>query len=501
MKTRAILTLWVLVVLLAGRKAMASEFYVDPNGTAGGDGSAAKPWDLATTLVQPAAVQPGDTIILAGGTYPLGASAKEFFTKLTGTADKPITLRPAAGARATVDLYSAAGQTDCNFYIGGAHTIYRDIEFTSSNPDREKRGSWQIGAHDTGGGEGVKAVDLILHDISNVGLWRSAVNAQLYGCLIYHNGENGPDGRGHGHAAYIQNLKGTKLIAENICFNQFSCGLAPHGTGDVVGLKMQGNVCFNNGVLSKSGHHYNYFLWAGKGTSDVVLKNNYGYVGAGFGEEKAYGTDLVCGKDLTIEDNYFVGGGPAFSAGDWDKLTVHNNRIFSAHLLVSLADPNSGPGHYDWDNNQYTDLNHQAAPFLLASKAYSWDPWRKSHEWEAKSTLVTERPVKADLFVRPNQFEDGRANVIIYNWPRTDTVKVKLAPAGLKKDDGFVLLDAQNFFGKPVVEGKWTGEDVVVPMKDLPMVQPTGSSGSFVPPKHTGVDFGVFVLRKAAVSR
>ena len=48
---------------------------------------------------------------------------------------------------------------------------------------------------------------------------------------------------------------------------------------------------------------------------------------------------------------------------------------------------------------------------------------------------------------------------------------------------------------KPVVEGKRTGKPVAAPMKGLTLAWPTGES--FVPPRHTGQDFAVFILRKA----
>ncbi len=49
--------------------AGATDYYVAPNGSPSGNGSINNPWDLQTALDQPAAVQPGDTIWLRGGTY------------------------------------------------------------------------------------------------------------------------------------------------------------------------------------------------------------------------------------------------------------------------------------------------------------------------------------------------------------------------------------------------------------------------------------------------
>lgn len=52
-----------------------SGFYVAPNGSADGDGSAEQPWDLATALDgADGRVQPGDTVWIRGGLYPNGGN-------------------------------------------------------------------------------------------------------------------------------------------------------------------------------------------------------------------------------------------------------------------------------------------------------------------------------------------------------------------------------------------------------------------------------------------
>src|SRR5262245_16283770 len=77
----------------------ATEFFVAPNGSPSGNGSINSPWDLQTALNQPAAVQPGDTIWMRGGTY----SNPPYRGKLNGTAANPIIVRQYAGERARID--------------------------------------------------------------------------------------------------------------------------------------------------------------------------------------------------------------------------------------------------------------------------------------------------------------------------------------------------------------------------------------------------------------
>jgi hypothetical protein len=105
-------------------------FYVSPNGSANGDGSINNPWDLQTALSQPAAVKPGDTIWIRGGTYH-----GDFTSNLTGTADKPIIVRPYQGEHVQIDTYDGTNTLNY-FYVYGDYTQYRDLEIMSGSPGR-----------------------------------------------------------------------------------------------------------------------------------------------------------------------------------------------------------------------------------------------------------------------------------------------------------------------------------------------------------------------------
>src|SRR5687768_4789276 len=90
----------VLLAMLssASSPATAAEFFAAADGKANGAGSKDRPWDLRTAL-SAAAIRPGDTLWLRGGTY-----RGDFTSRLTGTADAPITVRQYPGERAIIDL-------------------------------------------------------------------------------------------------------------------------------------------------------------------------------------------------------------------------------------------------------------------------------------------------------------------------------------------------------------------------------------------------------------
>ena len=50
----------------------------------------------------------------------------------------------------------------------------------------------------------------------------------------------------------------------------------------------------------------------------------------------------------------------------------------------------------------------------------------QSSEFPA-NTYASSRPTGVKVFVRPNHYEPGRANITIYNWDKAATVDVSLA--------------------------------------------------------------------------
>jgi hypothetical protein len=93
-------------------------------------------------------------------------------------------------------------------------------------------------------------------------------------------------------------------------------------------------------------------------------------------------------------------------------------------------------------------------------------------------------------FVRPNAYEPGRANIIIYNWSNLATVPVDLSGV-LQFGDQFEIREAQTFYSQPAVIGTYAGGSVNVPMTAVVPPMPIGRGTS---PGTTGTLFHVFVL-------
>ena len=424
--------------LVAAAEVAARDFYVSPTGAASHDGSLARPLDLATAIASTTPARPGDTIWMRGGVYR-GA----FTSALTGTAAAPITLRQYPGERATID--NAATPSADAFVVNGSYAVYWDFEITNTFPDR--RGTPR-GAGLTVYGAYTKFINLVIHDAGvGVGFWTPAINAELYGLIIYNNGID--TDRGHGHSVYAQNDTGTKRIVDNIMLNSYSFGIHAYTQGGRVNnFVMDGNILFNHGALSAvSGPKSNLLLGGGQVAYDSTIRSNYTYYPAGSsgrGADIGYGTP--CNR-ATVENNYWVGG-----------------------TAINLACDSSG-----FSNNTLYGGVSSTVQGLYPNNTY-----------------LTTRPSGTWTFVRPNQYETGRANIAIYNWARQSAVSVNLSGVGLAVGEPFEIRDAQNFWGPPVVTGTYSLTPVVIPMTGLAVAPVIGNAP--LQPQHTGPDFGAFVV-------
>ena len=95
------------------------------------------------------------------------------------------------------------------------------------------------------------------------------------------------------------------------------------------------------------------------------------------------------------------------------------------------------------------------------------------------------------VFVRPNQYEPGRAHVVIYNWGGQSSVPVSLVnvvPVGAH----FEVRNVQDVFGAPLLSGTYSGGSINIPMGGVTPPAPIG--GSPRAPIHTGPAFDVFLV-------
>jgi hypothetical protein len=324
-----------------------------------------------------------------------------------------------------------------------------------------------------GNNPGIKIINCVAHDGggSGMGCWGSA-EEEVYGCLVYNNGFDGdpnkPEERGHGHGFYIQS-KTHKEFIDNIVFRQCFLGFQIYGTHNarMKDVTMKGNTFFNNGEMSVIQRRIKNFpeMHIGGGSPIVDPKIIENYVYSPTWVDKS--TCNIGGSEgALIQGNYIVSPGPDKRVA-WDAETLGKN----------------------------TDLKMMDNTFIGMIVGFKID------QFGTGNVHIPDRPTSGKkIFVRPNKYEPGRANITIFNWDKSPKVEVDIKNVGLKKGDAYEVRDAQNFYGKPAVTGKYDGKDISIPMTGLTVAAPIGRDPQKYPrPPHTAPEFGAFVLMKTAV--
>jgi hypothetical protein len=481
-------------------------FYVSTSGTPGGNGSEARPWDLATALAQPEAVRPGDTIWIRGGRYGDGSARATVLSRLAGTEAQPIVVRAYPGERAILDEWLQVGCCQgAPDPRQGAFVWFWDLEFAGYNPDRTSGRSgppeWSKMANHAAAdtwAPGTRFINCVVHDTGGgLSLWQEDSGGEAYGNLIYHVGGQGPD-RGHGHGFYVQNSIGVKRLAENIVFDNFGAGIHCYGSknADVRDMALEGNAVFENGAIGDVHSASDNIIVAGGGggAQNILLAHNFTYFRPELSGYNEMGDPWSARNgSAVLEDNYFVGGMDALDFWRWESLRFTHNFVMSgAHPMVNLVPLLTKPS-YQWDNNLY----YGAGSLTLDRNSRTWDGWRGTTGLDGHSAYGGTRPRGTMVAIRANRYERGRANIIIYNWDHAASVAVNLAGI-VEHGATYEVRDAQNFFGAPVRKGTYHGGTVELPMTGLSAAQPNGSVSR--PHVHTAPEFGVFVVRSATQS-
>jgi hypothetical protein len=213
--------------------------------------------------------------------------------------------------------------------------------------------------------------------------------------------------------------------------------------------------------------------------------------------------------NIRITDNYIASGASEMTLEEWNSGTVTGNTFFStsssltgfrAALLTVRNAANVPSSAFSWNNNNYFDTtttSGTSSPFAYsndgtAPPAMTFAQWKSATGWDSGGQYVRSRPTGTTVFVRPNQYEPGRANIAVYNWDLAASVNVNVSgilPVGAL----FEVRNVQNYFGPPVLSGTYTGQLLTLPMTGGVVVPPIGLAFT---PQSMSPEFGVFVLIK-----
>lgn len=458
-------------------------YYVAPGGSSANDGSASRPWDLATALAGGGGrVAPGDTIWLRGGTY-----RGPVRSRVSGVAGAPVVIRQYPGERAIID---GAGSTSSTFVVDGSYSIFWGFELTNTDPDRTDLNRPDMvvnhGPHN-------KYINLIVHD-GNVAYYTytDQPDVEIYGSIIYNIGWQGTD-RGHGHAIYAKNDVGPLVLRDNVMFNQFGYGVHGYtnaGSGHLINIRIEGNVSFNNGSLSNNSTASNIMVAGNEVADQIVVKDNFTYFSPSVGGSSLrMGRGSLLDGSMRIEGNYLAGGSPVMDVGDWRQAVVAGNTFIGTGNMVVLQDPNTS--QHAWSGDLfYRDPSANA--WRYSGTYYTFSAWQTATGLAAGDQARSGAPA-TQVFVRPNAYEPGRAHIIVYNWGRLSMVAADLAGV-LRVGERFEVRNVQDLFGTPVVSGVYTGGAVSLAMTGATPPAPIGMAASRSPV--TGPEFDVFLVTR-----
>jgi hypothetical protein len=429
-----------------------NSFYVTSNGSSSGNGTMDRPWNLQTAMNHPSAVKPGDTIWVRSGTY-----RGNFVSKLKGSKDKPISVRAYPGERVTLDAADNSGRSItiedssyANFW--GFELINSNI--TRNTTDRPGPGDG-INIHSSRTSNNIKFINLVIHDVPSMGIafWTTTTDSEIYGTVIYNSGGNTFE-----HGIYTQNQSGTKRIVDNMIFNNSGHGIHGYGSSNAYlnNIHVEGNTIFQNGSIgwnaSKSKYSLpqrNILIGGGRVAENPTVISNYTYYTGSDGVALNIGYSAGS-RNAKIQNNYFAGGRVVFG-GSNSSVSMTGNTIFASGLEG------------------------------VSSSNY------KDNNW------LTSKPSGTRVFVRPNKYEAGRANITIYNWDKQSDVNISagdLSGVALNPGDAYELRNVQDYYGD-VISGTYNGSGISVPMNGRKVAQPVGLG--FKPPS-TFPEFGAFVL-------
>jgi hypothetical protein len=195
-------------------------------------------------------------------------------------------------------------------------------------------------------------------------------------------------------------------------------------------VTLDGNVAWNSGAIASG--RPDFFAGSSEVMSGIVMRNNFSYR-SDLGETADLGWDYgPTHQDLTYTNNYLVG---SVHITRWSSITQSNNTVLT-------SSPSSG----------------------------------------------------TRVIVRPNPYESGRANIVVYNWSRQGSVSADVSGV-LRAGDHYEVRNAQNFAtGTPVLSGTYQGGSLSLPMSGTRPAAPLGRSTATAPT--TGPEFDVFVLVK-----
>jgi hypothetical protein len=402
--------------------------YVAPDGD--GSGTPDDPMGLTQAIKQP-----GEVWMLSG----------VYAGDLSITTNN-LALRSAPGHWAIID-----GAID----VRGDGVVLKNLEIMYSGwPGRI---SAQIGSNPTDlplknlsvYGPNTRILNCIIHDLAGFGWWGPAIHSEVYGCIIYSIGWWGPD-RGHGHGIYTQNNTGGRKAFKNCitwghystCGKVYSATNAPLKHYDIEGL-----IC---GPCGDS----RFLVGSDDGSTEDVTVSECMTFGAAiqFGDALVTSSAafdhcyIVHDKDIPLVLSSFA------TLTGYDNTIVGGDGADQSYRVVCKI---NNQRTWQIDRNAYYYTGPNALPFRNEGVGdHTFAQWQAATGLDANSTYIKGTPAQNKVVVQPNEYQEGRYHVAIYNWEALSSIPAPIAGryTNAQNREESVVLEQ----GEPLPMDGWT---------------------------------------------
>lgn len=473
--SRLFLGIGFLLTIYSGLNA--GSYYVATGGSAAGTGSRVAPWNLQTALNTPI-VKAGDTVWIAGGTYK-----GVFSSELSGREGSPIIYRSIPGETVVLDG-NVSTEASAVLRIDGNYTWFWGL--TISNSASTGSNYYKDGVF-FGGANG-KLINCIISNNggNGIGFWQTAVNSEVYGCIIYHNGYSG-DTRGHGHGIYGQNSSLLKIIRDNIMFHSYGIGIHIYSeSGSIQGFSIEGNAIFNSGIPGAAFIERNILIGGLQEADRITITGNHIYNRPNYQSKASVQLGYsAANRNAQVSKNILVDGSLYVIAG-WNSLQVLENTIIAKNPDMQLI-------AFDSFDNITTPVFNRNRYYGGTPSGLTFEQWKSSSGQDANSTYSAALPTQTEYHLIKNRHEAGRANIIVYNWDKRKDLMVDLSTV-LSRDKDFYIYDVLNLSAGPIVSGRYSGGAIQIPLNLSAIEAPIRADSNRDELRHTLPDFGVFLV-------
>ena len=149
-----------------------------------------------------------------------------------------------------------------------------------------------------------------------------------------------------------------------------------------------------------------------------------------------------------------------FEISNTQTASISGNQFSSARVGAEYVIAPAGLP-YAWDNNTYHGAANRSVFGVAGIDLYTLANWRTVTGFDANST-ATASTVPDAVIVRPNSYQAGRANVIIYSFSGATSASINLSNTGLVNGQQYTIRNAQNYFGAAIASGTYSSSNPTV---------------------------------------